>query len=71
MSFVDWAEALALLVVALAGMYGGVRAILRREVAVEGYRVAGRGAVLLAGVYLLGGAVAGVALVLLLRERLF
>ena len=71
MSFVDWAEVLGLLVVALAGLYGGVLAILRREVAVEGYRVVGRGAVLLAVVYLLGGAAAGVALVLLLRERLF
>lgn len=71
MSFVDWTEALALLVVALAGIYGGARAISRGEVTVEGNRVAGRGAVLLAGVYLLGGVVAGVALVLLLRERLF
>ncbi len=70
MSFVDWASALVLLAVTLAGAYGGVQAILRRTVAGDGYTAKGRGAVLLGLLYLAGGAVAGLALALLLRERL-
>lgn len=70
MSFVDWASALALLVVTLAGVYCGVQAILRRKMAGGGYAASGRGAVLLGLLYLAGGAVAGITLALLLRERL-
>ncbi len=70
MSFVDWITALILLFVTLAGAYGGVRAILSRQVAGDSYAADGASAVLLGLLYLAGGTVAGIALVLLLRERL-
>jgi hypothetical protein len=70
MSFVDWASALVLLVVALAGFYGVAQAFLRRTSAYDGAKLDGRGAVLLGLLYLAGGLVAASILVLLLSERL-
>lgn len=65
MSFVNWATAFVLLLVALAGLYGGVRAIVQRHVTGDRW-----GATLLGLLYLAGGGVAGIALALLLMERL-
>lgn len=70
MSVVDWATALVLLLVALAGLYSGVQVVLRRQVTIQGEAVGGWGAGLFALLYLLGGAVAAVALALMLREQL-
>ena len=70
MSFVDWVSGLVLLVVAVAGLYGAGQAFVRRTSAYDGKRLGTRGAVLLGLLYLLGGLVAGVVLVLLVVERL-
>jgi hypothetical protein len=64
-SFVQWVTALALLVVALSGAYGGVMALLSRKVEVPPYIVEGRGAILLAFVYF-GGALTALAALALL-----
>lgn len=70
MSFVDWASALVLLVIALAGLYGAAQAFLRRTSVYDGTRLSTRGTVLLGLLYLAGGLVAGVVLVLLIAQRL-
>lgn len=70
MSFVDWASALVLLVVALAGLYGVAQAFFRRTSAYDGAKLGSRGAVLLGLLYLAGGLVATLILVFLLAERL-
>ncbi|HEX8230685.1 MAG TPA: hypothetical protein VF826_15420 [Chloroflexia bacterium] len=70
MSFVDWASALVLLAVALGGLYGAVQAFLRRTSAYDGAQLGTRGVVLLGLLYLAGGLVAGVVLVLLVSDRL-
>ncbi len=70
MSFVDWASALVLLALALAGLYGAAQAFFRRTSAYDGAQLNTRGAVLLGLLYLGGGLVAGLVLVLLLSERL-
>ncbi len=70
MSFVDWASALVLLAVALAGLYGASQAFLRRRSAYDGAQLGARGAVLLGLLYLGGGLVAGAVLVLLVVQRL-
>ena len=70
MSFVDWASALVLLAVAVAGLYGGAQAFLRRRSAYDGGQLGTRGAVLLGLLYLAGALVAGAILVLLVAERL-
>jgi len=71
MSFVEWATALALLVVALGGGYAGVMALISRKVEVPPYMVEGRGAFLLALLYFAGGAVALVASLLRFLAKFF
>lgn len=70
MNFVDWASALVLLAVALGGLYGAVQAFLRRTSAYDGMQLGTRRAILLGLLYLAGGLVAGVVLVLLVSDRL-
>lgn len=70
MNFVDWVSALVLLAVALAGLYGAAQAFFRRTSAYDGAQLGTRGAVLLGLLYLAGGLVAGVVLVLLVAQRL-
>ncbi|HEY0070827.1 MAG TPA: hypothetical protein VGE04_12750 [Chloroflexia bacterium] len=70
MSFVDWASALVLLVVALAGFYGAAQAFLRRTSAYDGAKLGTRGAVLLGLLYLTGGLAAGAIMLLLVAQRL-
>ncbi len=65
MTFVEWATAAVLLVIALAGVYSGVMALVRRRVEVPPYVLEGVRAVLLAMVYLGGAAAAVLALVLM------
>jgi hypothetical protein len=65
MSFVQWVTALALLVVTLGGVYGGVTAMVRRRVEVPPYTVEGRGAILLALLYWAGALVAFLAFLLI------
>jgi hypothetical protein len=62
-NFVEWATAAVLLVIALAGVYSGVTALVRRRVEVPPYVLEGVRAVLLALVYLGGAAAAVHALV--------
>jgi hypothetical protein len=69
MSFVQWVTAAALLVVALGGGYAGVMALVRRKVEVPPYTVEGRGAVLLALLYFVGGACALAAFLLLFLAK--
>ncbi len=70
MSFVDWASALVLLVLAVAGLYGAGQAFFRRTSAYDGTRLGARGAALLGLLYLGGGIVAGVVMLLLIAQRL-
>lgn len=70
MSFVDWAGALVLLALSVAGFYGAAQALFRRASAYDGTQLSTRGAALLGLLYLAGALVAGLALVLLLSERL-
>lgn len=70
MSFVDWASALVLLLVAVSGLYGAGQAFLRRTSAYDGSQLGTRGAVLLGLLYLAGGLVAGAILLLLVTQRL-
>ena len=70
MSFIDWASALVLLIVALAGFYGAAQAFLRRTSAYHGAKLGTRGVMLLGLLYLAGGLVAALILVLVLAERL-
>ena len=70
MSFVDWASALVLLVVAVVGLYGAFLAFVRRASAHTGEQLSTRGAVLLGLLYLGGGLVAGAVMVLLVMQRL-
>lgn len=70
MSFVDWTSALVLLTVAVAGLYGAAQAFFRRRFAYDGARLGTRGAVLLGLLYLAGGMVAGVVMLLLVMLRL-
>jgi hypothetical protein len=66
MSFVEWTTAAVLLVIALGGLYGGVTTVLRRRVEVPPYVFEGARAVLVALVYLGGGAAAILALVMMI-----
>ena len=66
MSFVQWVTVLALLVVTLAGAYGGIMALLRRRVEVPPYTVEGRGAILLALLYFAGALTVLAALLLII-----
>ncbi len=70
MSFVDWASALALLTVAVAGLYGAAQAFLSRKSAYDGAQLGPRGVVLLGLLYVTGGLAAGAVLVLLIVQRL-
>ena len=70
MSFVDWASGIVLLGVAVAGLYGAAQAFFRRTSAYDGARLGTRGAVLMGLLYLAGGLVAGVILLLLVMQRL-
>lgn len=63
MSFVDWASALVLLLVALSGLYGAGQAFLSRTSAYDETRLDTRGAVLLGLLYLAGSLTAAVVLV--------
>lgn len=70
MSFVDWASALVLLLVAVAGLYGAGQAFLRRTSAYDGSQPGTRASALLGLLYLAGGLVAGATLLLLVMQRL-
>lgn len=65
MSFVEWATAAVLLVIALGGLYAGVTTLGRRRVEVSPYVFEGARAVAVALVYLGGAAAAVLALVLI------
>jgi hypothetical protein len=64
-SFVEWASAAVLLVIALGGLYGGVTTLVLRKVEVPPYVFEGARAVPVALVYLGGAAAAILALVLM------
>lgn len=70
MSFVDWASALVLLLVAVAGLYGAGQAFLRRTSAYDSSQLGTRASALLGLLYLAGGLVAGAILLLLVTQRL-
>jgi hypothetical protein len=67
-TFVEWATAAVLLVIALAGVYSGVMALVRRRVEVPPYVLEGVRAILLAMLYLGGAAAAVLALVLMITS---
>ena len=70
MNFVDWASALVLLVVGLAGLYGAAMWFLGRRSAYDGTQLSTRGLVLLCLLYLGGALVSCSALILLLTTDL-
>ena len=63
MSFIEWATAAVLLVIALGGLYGGISTLARRHVEVPPYVFEGTRAVVVALVYLGGAVAAALALV--------
>lgn len=65
MTFVEWGTAAVLLVIAVAGLYGGVTTLLRRRIEVPPYVFEGARAILVALVYLGGAGAAVAALVIL------
>jgi len=65
MSFVQWVTALVLILIALCGGYASVATLLRRRVEVGSYSFDGYRAALFAPLYLVGGALAIVAALLI------